>query len=75
MWKDEYVRAALGKGELGCEFTRRMSSDMGVNLGLTEQSRALRPDVEVCSGGGSLFGGLMSSGRKFFRIICVSKVA
>lgn len=65
----EYVREVLGKGELGCEFTRRMSSDMGVNVGLTEELRSWRPGVELCLGGGSRFGGLRSSGRKFSWIV------
>lgn len=67
------MREALGKGELGCEFTRRMSSDIGVNFALTEELRAWRPGVEMCLRGGSRLGGLKPSGRKFSWIATYEK--
>jgi hypothetical protein len=47
------------KGEFGCELTRRMSSDIGVDLDLMVKARDLRVVDGICFGGAAaLCGGI-----------------
>ena len=60
----EYGLWVLGKGELGWEFTRRISSLIAIALGLIEVARDSCGATGVACGGGSQFGGFDLSGRR-----------